>query len=149
MRLVIQRVTKAEVQVSGQLVGVIKKGLAVLLGVTHTDSTEDVAYLVKKLLKLRIFSEEHGKMNLSIKDIGGEVMVVSQFTLFASVKKGTRPSFVEAASAAHAEHLYNEFKKEVIKEMGKVESGIFGADMKFTLENDGPVTLVLDSKNKG
>lgn len=145
MKLVVQRVSKAEVNVDNKVVGRINKGFLILLGVTHDDNKEKVDFLVKKICNLRIFTDENDKMNLSIKDIDGELLIVSQFTLYADTKKGNRPSFIDAANPNIAEELYEYFiekcKKNGIK---KVEHGKFGADMKVDLLNDGPVTIILE-----
>jgi len=149
MRLVIQRVSKSSVKVNGKIVGAIDNGLMVLLGVTHEDDKQDATWLSKKLCNMRLFRDEDDKMNLSVKEVVGEVLVVSQFTLFAATKKGTRPSFMHAAAPEKAEELYEFFKRLIESELGKqVQSGVFGADMKLSIENDGPVTITLDSKNK-
>lgn len=146
MRVVIQRVSEARVVSDGILTGSIGRGLVVLLGIEHRDSEADVDWLVRKITAMRIFSDEAGKMNLSVKDIEGEVLVVSQFTLFASTKKGNRPGFTGAASPGHAIPLYESFLRKLSTESGQpVASGIFGADMKVSLVNDGPVTIVMDS----
>ena len=145
MRLVVQRVKQARVEVGGELVGRIREGLLLLLGVKSSDSIEDVEYLVEKVLGLRIFEDHAGKMNLSIMDKGGEILVVSQFTLYGDCRKGRRPSFDEAAPMGLAMNLYDLFV-EKIKEKGlRVETGRFGADMDVNLINSGPVTLLLDS----
>lgn len=146
MRLVIQRVNQANVQVSGQEIASCGKGLLVLLGVTHDDSIEDVEYCVSKTLGLRIFEDEDEKMNLSIEDIKGEILVVSQFTLYGDVRKGRRPSFVNSAKPDKANELYEEYVKYLQKENIPVSTGQFGADMKVELINDGPVTILVDSK---
>lgn len=149
MRVVIQRVKKASVSVEESVVGEIRQGLLLLLGVGSEDTYEDVSWLVNKISLLRIFPDEHGKMNLSVKDINGEVLVVSQFTLYASVKKGTRPSFINSAKPEFANEQYEFFKSELSKVLGRnVASGVFGADMDVSLVNWGPVTIVMDSKNK-
>jgi D-tyrosyl-tRNA(Tyr) deacylase len=145
MRLVVQRVKQARVEVGGELVGRIREGLLLLLGVKSSDSIEDVEYLVEKVLGLRIFEDQAGKMNLSIMDKGGEILVVSQFTLYGDCRKGRRPSFDEAAPMGLAMNLYDLFV-EKIKEKGfRVETGRFGAVMDVNLINSGPVTLLLDS----
>ncbi len=144
MKLVVQRVKNAEVKVDGKVVGNIDKGFLVLLGVTHTDTKETADYLVKKICKLRIFEDENEKMNLSLKDVNGSLLIVSQFTLYADCTEGNRPSFVNAAKTDMANELY-EYFCERCKEQGiKVEKGIFGADMKVSLLNDGPVTIILE-----
>lgn len=148
MKVVIQRVTRASVEVENKIVGEIKSGLMLLIGVEENDTQEDVDWLVKKILDLRIFSDDEGKMNLSVKDIKGEILCVSQFTLIADYKKGNRPSFIRAAKPEKAVSLFEYFKM-MIKQSGlNVASGIFGADMKVSLLNDGPVTIVMDSKTK-
>ena len=144
MKIVIQRVTNAQVEVDKKVVGKIGKGFLVLLGVTHKDTKENADYLVKKLCKLRVFSDENDKMNLSLKDVNGELLIVSQFTLYANCKDGNRPSFVEAAKPEQANELYEYFCSECKKNDIKVEKGIFGADMKVSLLNDGPVTIVIE-----
>ncbi len=144
MKIVIQRVTNAQVEVDKKVVGKIGKGFLVLLGVTHEDTKENADYLVKKLCKLRVFSDENDKMNLSLKDVNGELLIVSQFTLYANCKDGNRPSFVEAAKPEQANELYEYFCSECKKNNIKVEKGIFGADMKVSLLNDGPVTIVIE-----
>lgn len=149
MKAVIQRVKNAEVGVNGQVSGVIGKGLLVFLGITHDDTAEDVKWLVKKIVNQRIFHDEEGKMNLSVKDVDGEVLLVSQFTLHASVKKGNRPSFMEAAPPPVAIPLYNESIDEMSSALNKkTQTGEFGAEMEVKLVNDGPVTIIMDSKNK-
>lgn len=146
MRLVIQRVNHAGVQVSGKEIASCGKGLLVLLGVTHDDSMEDVEYCASKTLGLRIFEDEDEKMNLSIQDIQGEILVVSQFTLYGDIRKGRRPSFVNSAKPDKANELYEEYVKYLQKENIPVSTGRFGADMKVELINDGPVTILVDSK---
>lgn len=149
MKVVIQRVAKAAVEIQGELRGEIGKGLLVFLGIAPNDDQGDVEWIAKKLVGLRVFSDKNGKMNLSIKDVGGKFLLVSQFTLFGSTKKGTRPSFTHSAPPEKAKIMYNEFLKRLTLDMGEpIETGEFGADMKVTLENDGPVTLIIDSKNK-
>lgn len=149
MRVVVQRVKEASVSVNQSIVGEVGLGLMVLLGIEESDTQEDAAYLVKKLNQLRIFSDADGKMNASIQDVDGSFLVVSQFTLHASTKKGNRPSFIRAAHPDIAIPLYKLFLLELNK-FAKipVQSGKFGADMKVRLENDGPVTLIIDSKEK-
>ena len=146
MRVVVQRVKHASVTINGTVNGKINNGFLVLLGVQSTDNEQDVDYLVKKVTNLRIFSEENDKMNLSLKDVNGELLIVSQFTLYANCKEGNRPSFVEAAKPDIAIPLYEYFVSECKKIIPVVETGIFGADMKVDLLNDGPVTIIMDSK---
>lgn len=145
MRGVVQRVTKASVTVDGKIIGKIDKGLLVLLGVTHNDSEKEVKWLSKKIKDLRIFEDEDGKMNLGLEDIKGDILVVSQFTLYGDCIKGRRPSFIEAAKPEMANKLYEKFIEELKNYNIKVETGEFGADMKVELLNDGPVTLVIDT----
>ena len=148
MKIVVQRVSQASVKVSGEIVGEISQGLLLLVGIEENDEKEDAEWLSKKILDLMIFSDEEGKMNRSVKDINGEILCVSQFTLIADYKKGNRPSFIKAAKPEKAVPLF-EYFKGLIKSSGlKTESGIFGADMKVCLLNDGPVTIVMDSKTK-
>lgn len=144
MKLVVQRVKQAEVKVKGNSVGKIEKGFLILLGVTHEDAKENVDKLVKKVCGLRVFEDQNGKMNLSIKDIGGELLIVSQFTLYADTKKGNRPSFVKAAAPEKANELYEYFISECKKNGIKVETGEFGAHMEVSLVNDGPVTIIIE-----
>lgn len=145
MKLVVQRVSSAKVDVDNETIGKIEKGFLVLIGITHEDNKEKADFLVKKLCNLRVFTDEEDKMNLSIKDIDGELLIISQFTLYADTRKGNRPSFVDAAKPEMAEELYEYFleacKKEGIK---KVEHGKFGAHMEVSLTNDGPVTIILE-----
>lgn len=146
MRVVVQRVKHASVTINGTVNGKINNGFLVLLGIQSTDSEQDVDYLVKKVTNLRIFSDENYKMNLSLKDVNGELLIVSQFTLYANCNEGNRPSFVEAAKPDVAIPLYEYFVSECKKIIPVVETGIFGADMKVDLLNDGPVTIIMDSK---
>jgi len=147
MRLVIQRVSEASVTVDGTVTGRIGTGLMMLCGIEHDDTAEDIAWLVPKVTQMRIFSDTEGKMNLSVKDIAGGLLVVSQFTLHASTKKGNRPSFIRAARPEQAIPLYEQFISALEADAGRpVERGIFGADMKVALINDGPVTIVIDSR---
>ena len=144
MRLLVQRVLNSNVKVDGKVVGEINKGYMVLLGVTHDDDKEKADYLVNKLLNLRVFEDENGKMNLNIKQVGGELLIISQFTLYGNTKDGNRPSFTDAAKPDKANELYEYFIDKCKKENIKTESGIFGADMKVSLVNDGPVTVMLE-----
>lgn len=147
MKLVIQRVKSASVSIDGQVYNAIQQGLLLLVGVGPEDQREDLDYAVRKIVNMRIFSDDEGKMNLSVKDIQGEILSVSQFTLFADTKKGNRPAFTGAAKPDMAEAFYQEFNQELAKEVS-VEAGVFGADMQVELVNDGPVTIILDTKNK-
>ena len=144
MKIVVQRVSKAQVEVEGKIVGKIEKGFLVLLGVTHGDTKEQADYIVKKLCNLRIFTDENGKMNLSLKDVWGELLIVSQFTLYADTSSGNRPSFINAEKPEEANKLYEYVCKECEKKGIKVEKGIFGAHMKVSLLNDGPVTIIIE-----
>ena len=144
MKLVVQRVKEAKVEVDEKMVGKINKGFLVLIGITHEDEKEQADYLVKKLCNLRVFEDENGKMNLSLKDVKGELLIVSQFTLYADCSNGNRPSFTNAAKPEKANELYEYFCKECEKNNIKVEKGIFGADMKVSLINDGPVTIIIE-----
>lgn len=149
MKIVLQRVSEANVKVNSEIVGKINNGLLLLVGIDEQDEYTDADWLIKKIIDLRIFSDEEGKMNLSVKDISGEILCISQFTLLADYKKGNRPSYIKAAKPEKAIPLFDYFKNEIEKNSQlKVESGIFGADMKVSLVNDGPVTIVLDSKTK-
>lgn len=149
MRAVLQRVSKASVTVDGNITGEIVDGFLILLGVVPEDDITDVEWLAKKCANMRIFGDEEGKMNWSIQDIKGSFLVVSQFTLHASTKKGNRPSFIKAARPDHAVPMYEQFCEELHKISGlDVQKGIFGADMKVDLLNDGPVTIIMDSKMK-
>jgi len=149
MRVVVQRVSNASVTIEGKIVAQMGHGLLILLGIEEADNQEDIDWLVSKIAKLRIFSDEAGNMNLSLKDIDGDVIIVSQFTLHASTKKGNRPSFIKAAKPEQAIPLYEKFVTTFEKELGKpVGTGEFGAMMGVALVNDGPVTILIDSKNK-
>jgi len=147
MRVVIQKVSEASVTINNKIKSKIAYGLLVLLGVEAADTEIDIAYLCKKIIQLRIFNDDKNKMNLSVKAINGEIMVVSQFTLFANTKKGNRPSYIKAAKPEIAIPLYQKFILQLEKELGKpIQTGVFGADMKVSLINDGPVTIIIDSK---
>jgi D-aminoacyl-tRNA deacylase len=149
MRLVIQRVLNASLLIENKIYSQIDKGLLVLIGIGKDDNEEDIEWLCKKLTCLRIFSDEEGKMNLSVEDIKGEIMLVSQFTLHASTKKGNRPSYLNAAHPTIAIPLYEQFITSTKKVFNrKVETGVFGADMQISLVNDGPVTIIVDSKSR-
>lgn len=148
MRIVLQRVSQAEVSINNKIHSTISQGLLLLIGVSPDDSMEDIEWLVSKILNLRIFSDENGKMNLSVSEIQGEIMVVSQFTLFASTKKGNRPSFIRSAEPEFAKSLYLDFITMLKKSGLTIKTGEFGADMQLSLLNNGPVTILLDSKNK-
>lgn len=149
MKAVIQRVSRASVTVNGSVHSQIGYGLLVLLGIEDADTVEDIEWLSGKIVNLRIFNDENGVMNISLKDISGEILLVSQFTLHASTKKGNRPSYIKASKPDIAIPLYEEMKKQLSKDLGKpIETGEFGADMKVELLNDGPVTIVIDTKNK-
>ena len=149
MRVVIQRVKEASVSIEGRLHSSIGAVLMVLVGGTHDDTEEDMEYLVQKLVKMRIFDDEAGVMNLDVQQVGGEVMVVSQFTLLASTRKGNRPSYIQAAPEAVSRPMYERFVARVEELLGrKVATGEFGADMQVALINDGPVTICMDTKNK-
>lgn len=149
MKSVIQRVSHASVTIDGNKVADIQKGLLVLIGIEDADTIEDIKWLTSKIANLRIFSDEEDVMNLSLKDVDGEIIVVSQFTLHALVKKGNRPSYLKASKGEIAIPIYESFVKQMETELGKkVQTGEFGADMKVSLLNDGPVTIVIDSKNK-
>lgn len=149
MIVVIQRVSEASVKIEGKIKAEIATGLMILLGIEEADGEEDIAWLSKKIVYLRIFPDENGVMNKSLLDIGGEILLISQFTLYASTKKGNRPSYVKAAKPDIAIPLYQKMINALETELGKsIGMGEFGADMKVTLINDGPVTIVMDSKNK-
>lgn len=152
MKFVIQRVMEAKVSVDGKVVGKIGKGFMVLIGIAGTDTVEIADKMIKKLIGMRIFEDENGKTNLALKDVGGELLLISQFTLYGDCKKGNRPSFVNAGAPDMADEMYEYIISQCKKEIDVVEKGIFGADMKVSLVNDGPFTIVLDSdeiiKNK-
>jgi D-tyrosyl-tRNA(Tyr) deacylase len=149
MKVVIQRVNEASVSIDGQVVGAIQKGLLVLLGIETADTMEDVDWLSNKIVQMRIFDDAEGVMNLSVKEVGGNILLVSQFTLHASTKKGNRPSYIAAAKHDISIPLYEAMIKKLTADMGApIQTGVFGADMKVALINNGPVTIIVDSKNK-
>ncbi|MBI2729523.1 MAG: D-tyrosyl-tRNA(Tyr) deacylase [Sphingobacteriales bacterium] len=149
MRTVIQRVTHASVTVEGNITGAIEKGLLVLLGIEDADTEEDIEWLSNKIVNLRIFDDEKGVMNVSVNDINGKILLVSQFTLHAATKKGNRPSYIKASKPEVAIPIYEKMIVQLEKDLGKkIECGVFGGDMKVQLLNDGPVTIVIDTKNK-
>jgi len=149
MRVAIQRVSEAEVRIEGKIHGSIQGGMLILIGIEHEDDESDADWLISKIIGLRIFSDAEGKMNCSIRDMNGRFLVISQFTLHASTKKGNRPSYIRAARPEQAISLYDYFVRELGSHYGdQIETGIFGADMKVSLINDGPVTIVIDSKNR-
>lgn len=149
MRIVIQRASEARVEVNQKTLGGISLGLLVLIGIESEDNDSDIEWMCKKICNMRIFNDAEGKMNLSILDIEGDILSISQFTLHASTKKGNRPSFIKAAKPGFAKKVYFEFNKQLSNLLGKeIQKGEFGADMKVSLINDGPITIILDSKNK-
>jgi len=149
MRVILQRVIEASVTISDVKVANINSGLLVLVGIENLDSKEDITWLTNKIINLRIFGDENGVMNLSVKDIDGEIIVVSQFTLHAATKKGNRPSYIKASRPEIAIPLYEQFVQQLQHDLGKnIQTGQFGADMKVSLVNDGPVTIIIDTKNK-
>ena len=149
MRVVIQRVSAASVTVAGETIASIQKGMLLLVGIEEADAHEDVIWLSSKIIHLRIFADENEVMNLSVKDINGEIIVVSQFTLHASTKKGNRPSYIKAARPEKAIPLYEDFIHQLENQIDKkIQTGVFGADMQVALVNDGPVTIIIDSKNR-
>ena len=149
MRVVIQRVSEASVTIEESIYSAIKSGLLILVGIEIDDNVEDTEWLAKKIISLRIFSDQEGKMNLNINQINGDVLIISQFTLFAQTKKGNRPSYIRSARPEQAIPLYEKFIAMLTSELGKeIHTGIFGADMKVHLINDGPVTILIDSKHK-
>lgn len=147
MKVVIQRVLASSVEVDNKLINKIEKGMVILVGVNVEDTSEDVNYLVRKTLNLRIFDDENGVMNKSILDVGGEILSISQFTLQASTKDGNRPSYINAMKGEEAVKLYEEYNKK-LNEKVKTYPGVFGAEMKVSITNDGPITIIIDSKNK-
>ena len=149
MRAVIQRVSKASVTIDNKIYSQIKNGLLVLVGIEDADTEEDIEWLSGKIVNLRVFNDDNGVMNVSVKDINGDILAVSQFTLHASTKKGNRPSYIKASKPEFAIPMYGKFVQQLSNDLGKtVGTGIFGADMKVELLNDGPVTIVIDTKNK-
>lgn len=148
MRVIVQRTSGAEVRIDGEVVGKIGRGFMLLVGITYGDTQSEADYLAKKVAQMRVFEDAEGKMNLGLKDVDGEVLSISQFTLYADCRKGNRPSFINAARPDTAEPLYQYFNKVLREQYGlKVETGRFGADMKVDFVNDGPVTIILDSEN--
>ncbi len=145
MRAVIQRVVNAQVEIDKNIVGKINTGFVILLGIKNTDTSKDTIWLANKIISLRVFEDENGKMNKGIEEINGEILLISQFTLYGDCRKGKRPSFIEAARPEIAIPLYEEFKTIISNHNIKIETGVFGADMKVSLINDGPVTLIIDS----
>jgi D-tyrosyl-tRNA(Tyr) deacylase len=149
MKVVIQRVNEASVSIDGQIAGAIQKGLMVLLGIETADTLENIDWLSNKIVQMRIFDDAEGVMNLSVKEVGGNILLVSQFTLHASTKKGNRPSYIAAAKHEISIPLYEAMIKKLTADMGApIQTGVFGADMKVALINNGPVTIIVDSKNK-
>ena len=149
MKVVIQRVSSSSVTIDAIIVAEIQKGLMVLVGIEDSDTPEDISWLTSKIVNLRIFGDENEVMNLSVKDIDGDIIIVSQFTLHALTKKGNRPSYIKASKPEIAVPTYEEFVAQMQKDLGKkVQTGVFGADMKVQLLNDGPVTIIMDSKNR-
>ncbi len=149
MKAVIQRVSEASVTIDGEKTADIGEGLLILIGIEEADTREDINWLAAKIIKLRIFGDDNGVMNLSVQDVNGDIVVVSQFTLHAATKKGNRPSYIKAAGPEIAVPLYETFVKQIEHELGRpVQTGRFGADMKVALINDGPVTIIIDTKNK-
>jgi D-tyrosyl-tRNA(Tyr) deacylase len=149
MRIVVQRVTEASVTVDGKITGAINAGLLVLMGIEDADTDEDISWICNKIVNLRIFNDAAGVMNLGIKEVEGDILLVSQFTLHASTKKGNRPSYIKASKPEIAIPMYEKMIQQLQQELGKpVQTGIFGADMKVRLLNDGPVTIMIDSKNR-
>jgi len=145
MRVVVQRVLSASVEVEGNIVSSIDEGLLVLLGIHKTDTEKEMEFLIRKILGMRIFNDENNQMNLSVRDISGDILIISQFTLYGDLKKGKKPSYSDALKSNEAEILYNIFLNKITSQYSKIKSGIFGADMKVSLINSGPVTILLDS----
>ena len=149
MRVVVQRVSQSNVKVSGEVIGEIKEGLMVLVSFVDEDNETDLGWMTKKIINLRIFNDDEGKMNRSVQDIGGDILLISQFTLHGSTKKGNRPSFIKAAKPDFANVMYERFIKVLEQSLGKeIQTGEFGGDMKVSLVNDGPTTIIIDSKDK-
>ena len=149
MRVVVQRVSQSNVKVSGELIGEIKEGLMVLVSFVDEDNDTDLGWMTKKIINLRIFNDDEGKMNRSVQDVGGDILLISQFTLHGSTKKGNRPSFIKAAKPDFANVMYERFIKVLEQSLGKeIQTGEFGGDMKVSLVNDGPTTIIIDSKDK-
>ena len=149
MRVVVQRVSQSNVKVSGEVIGEIKEGLMVLVSFVDEDNDTDLDWMTKKIINLRIFNDDEGKMNRSVQDVGGDILLISQFTLHGSTKKGNRPSFIKAAKPDFANVMYERFIKVLKQSLGKeIQTGEFGGDMKVSLVNDGPTTIIIDSKDK-
>ena len=149
MRVVVQRVSQSNVKVSGEVIGKIKEGLMVLVSFVDEDNDTDLGWMTKKIINLRIFNDNEGKMNRSVQDVGGDILLISQFTLHGSTKKGNRPSFIKAAKPDFANVMYERFIKVLEQTLGKeIQTGEFGGDMKVSLINDGPTTIIIDSRNK-
>ena len=149
MRVVVQRVSQSNVKVSGEVIGEIKEGLMVLVSFVYEDNDTDLGWMTKKIINLRIFNDDEGKMNRSVQDVGGDILLISQFTLHGSTKKGNRPSFIKAAKPDFANVMYERFIKVLEQTLGKeIQTGEFGGDMKVSLINDGPTTIIIDSKDK-
>tara|TARA_B100001093_G_scaffold513735_1_gene586260 strand:- start:301 stop:774 length:474 start_codon:yes stop_codon:yes gene_type:complete len=149
MRVVVQRVSQSNVRVSGEVIGEIKEGLMVLVSFVDEDNDTDLDWMTKKIVNLRIFNDDDGKMNRSVQDVGGDILIISQFTLHGSTKKGNRPSFIKAAKPDFANVMYERFIKVLEQSLGKkIQTGEFGGDMKVSLVNDGPITIIIDSKDK-
>ena len=149
MRVVVQRVSQSKVKVSGEVIGEINEGLMVLVSFVNEDNDTDLGWMTKKIINLRIFNDDEGKMNRSVQDVGGDILLISQFTLHGSTKKGNRPSFIKAAKPDFANFMYERFIKVLEQALGKeIQTGEFGGDMKVSLVNDGPTTIIIDSKDK-
>ena len=149
MRVVVQRVSQSNVKVSGEVIGEIKEGLMVLVSFVDEDNETDLGWMTKKIINLRIFNDDEGKMNRSVQDVGGDILLISQFTLHGSTKKGNRPSFIKAAKPDFANVMYERFIKVLEQSLGmEIQTGEFGGDMKVSLVNDGPTTIIIDSKDK-